>query len=171
MHVRRCRDCGEEYRPEVALCADCGGLLEDADDEGVPFGARPRPDREAAAEPAPAPIPDGYLTVYVGRDLREIHSLADCLGEHEIPFHLEHDAGERGQAPSTFSLLVPEPEAPRARRAIAPLLPHGADPEAVDRAFHPETGYGECPACTAPIPPGAPACPDCGLAMASEEEP
>ena len=29
VHVRVCRDCGEEYRPEIAVCADCGGELED----------------------------------------------------------------------------------------------------------------------------------------------
>ena len=29
MHVRVCVECGEEYRPEVAQCADCGGDLED----------------------------------------------------------------------------------------------------------------------------------------------
>ena len=28
-HVRVCRDCGEEYRPEIVRCADCGGELED----------------------------------------------------------------------------------------------------------------------------------------------
>ena len=27
MNVRVCRDCGEEYRPEIAICADCGGEL------------------------------------------------------------------------------------------------------------------------------------------------
>ena len=33
MHVRVCVECGEEYRPEIAVCADCGGALEDRRDD------------------------------------------------------------------------------------------------------------------------------------------
>ena len=39
-HVRVCRECGEEYRPEVVRCADCGGELEDRF-EGEEEGRRP----------------------------------------------------------------------------------------------------------------------------------
>ena len=29
VHIRVCRECGEEYRPHIVSCADCGGELED----------------------------------------------------------------------------------------------------------------------------------------------
>ena len=29
MNFRVCGDCGAEYRPEIAVCSDCGGALED----------------------------------------------------------------------------------------------------------------------------------------------
>jgi len=44
--VRVCRECGEEYRPDVLVCADCGGELE-ARRADEPL-ARP-PAQEAAA--------------------------------------------------------------------------------------------------------------------------
>ena len=171
MHVRRCRQCGEEYRPEVVTCVDCGGPLEDADDEQVPFEARPLPGRSAEAEPAVRKPPEGYAVVYVGRDLREVHPLVDRLEEEGIPIHVQDTPDQRGgHAPPTYSLLVPQTEASRARRALAPLLGEGVDPDALDRGFDPEAGYVQCPACSAEIPRGAEACPDCGLAVAPDAE-
>jgi len=170
VHVRRCRECGEEYRPEVLTCVDCGGPLEDADDDLVPFESRPRPGSAAETEPAVRKPPEGYVAVYVGRDLREVHPLVERLEEEGIPFHVQDAAGEKGHSPSTYSVLVPEAEASRGRRVLAPLLGEGADPEAADRAFDAEKGYLLCPACSAEMPRGAEACPDCGLAVAPDVE-
>ena len=50
-HVRVCRECGEEYRPEIVRCADCGGELEDRY-EGE--GARPSPTRRRRRPPRPS---------------------------------------------------------------------------------------------------------------------
>ena len=170
VHVRRCRECGEEYRPEVVTCADCGGPLVDADDEQVPFEARPRPGSAPETRPAARVPPEGYVPVYVGRELREIDPLVERLEEHAIPFHVQDTPGERGHSPSSYSVLVPEAEASRGRRVLAPLLGEGADPEAADRGFDPERGYMSCPACSAEMPRGAEACPDCGLAVAPDAE-
>ena len=55
-HVRVCRECGEEYRPEVVRCADCGGELEDRfEGEGAesPPPRRPRR-RRRPSSPATA---------------------------------------------------------------------------------------------------------------------
>ena len=49
-HVRVCRECGEEYRPEIVRCADCGGELEDHyDGQGV---ASPAPPDGGGGEPS-----------------------------------------------------------------------------------------------------------------------
>ena len=47
-HVRVCRDCGEEYRPEVVRCADCGGVLE------YRFEGEPEEEDVMARPPRPA---------------------------------------------------------------------------------------------------------------------
>src|SRR5262249_45059506 len=51
MHGRACRECGEEYRPEILLCTDCGGTLEDRDDELEP---PPRPELAAPSLATPS---------------------------------------------------------------------------------------------------------------------
>lgn len=154
----------------VVTCVECGGPLEDADDDVVPFESRKRPGEPAPAEPEVRKPPEGYVVVYVGRDLREVRPLVDRLEDEGIPLHVQDTPGERGYSPSTYSVLVPEAEAARARRVMAPLLGEGSDPEAADRGFVEEQGYVRCPACSAEIPPGAEACPDCGLAVAADLE-
>lgn len=160
MHVRRCRACGEEYRPEIATCVECGGPLEDVDDELVPFEARPRAE---VAEPSIRKPPEGYVSVHVTREVRDIDAFVERLDAAEIPFHVQDAQGERGHSASTYSVMVPEAQALPARRAIAPLL--GMDPEDVEREFDPEQGYGQCPACSSQIPPRAATCPECGLTI------
>jgi hypothetical protein len=170
VHVRRCRACAEEYRPEVVTCVECGGPLEDADDEVVPFEARPVPAPVARAVPPERKPPEGYVPVYVGRHLADVEPLADGLEEADIPFHVHETPEKPDHTPAVYSLLVPEGEAPRARRALGPLLGEGADPEAVDRGFDLEAGYTHCPACSAEIPGGAETCPDCGLTVSPDVE-
>ena len=164
MHVRRCRACGEEYRPEIATCVDCGGPLEDVDDELVPFEARAPKDAAVAFVRRP---PEGYVSVYVTREFREIDSFVERLEAAGIPLHVQDVPGERGHSASTYAVMVPEAEALAARRAIAPL--QGMDPEDVEREFDPEQGYGKCPACSSEIPTGTAACPECGLNILGDE--
>jgi hypothetical protein len=147
MHVRVCVDCGEEYRPEILVCADCGGALEDRfEEENAP----------ARALPEPRPVSGPRRTVYSATDAAEIEPLARLLGEAGIPFEV------RG-AINAFDLIVQEAELERALLAVRHLLPiEDADTAG---AFDPERGYARCPACDADLAPGSVACPECGLVV------
>ena len=51
-HVRVCRECGEEYRPEIVRCADCGGELEDRYDGQGEASRRPTRRRRRRRRPS-----------------------------------------------------------------------------------------------------------------------
>jgi hypothetical protein len=173
VQVHRCKSCGEEYRVEAGLtaCADCGGALTVVDDEAVPYAPRdpesPAPEEEVSR--GTRVPPEGYVPVHVTRDYRDIGGFVERLEAAGLAFHVQDVPGERGYSASTFSVMVPQDDLLAARRAVAPLL--GMDPADVEREFDPEQGYGQCPACSASIPAGAEACPECGLTIASDEEP
>ncbi|MGE5127638.1 MAG: zinc ribbon domain-containing protein [Betaproteobacteria bacterium] len=169
LHVRVCRECGEEYRPEAQRCADCGGELEDRqlDEEGNPIGG------EEEAEEAPEPVAVERRVVFVTPRAAEMVPLAEALREAAIEYHLaEQPATAEGAAPR-YALLVREEDATQALRALAPLIAPEDEPEglhAVDSRFEPEHGYAECPACGAAQPPGAAECAECGLMLGAAEE-
>jgi predicted amidophosphoribosyltransferase len=150
MHVRLCVDCGEEYRPEILVCADCGGALEDRFEE---------PKAAADTPPGPPPVSGPRRTVHSATDAAEIEPLARLLGQAGIPFAV------RG-AINAFDLIVQEADLDRAISVLRALLP----PHDAEDAFDPERGYARCPACQADLAPGTPACPDCGLVVVSEPD-
>jgi hypothetical protein len=163
-HVRVCRECGEEYRPDIVRCADCGGELEDV------FEDRGRPARRpAASEPEPPDLSD-HRSVYESTRAADILPLAERLRESGVSFRLAEKAPAGEGAPVLFALLVPEGQSRAALVALAPLLAPPGD----DAGFHAvETSYEDgryvrCPACGAEPPAGAAECPGCGLALASD---
>lgn len=170
VHVRVCRDCGEEYRPDIVTCADCGGELED----------RFLGD-EAASEPAPAPeaaVPAGpdlsqHRPVFSSAQARDLVPLAETLKQVGIAFHLlESPAEEEGRAAS-YSLLVHEDDAAAALGSLSPLLLAGEAGEAaagLETHFEEGRGYVRCPACGHEQAAGALECPECGLAFGAEGE-
>jgi hypothetical protein len=165
VHVRVCRDCGEEYRPEIAVCADCGGVLEDRyEDEDAP---RTRPAAPAPPEPTEEAVPSGFRPVFVTGHAAALIPLAERLRETEIEFHL-HESRKDPRAPAaSFSLLVHDENAARALRELAPLLAETEDPEslhAVESHFEGDA-YRRCPACSSELPGGALECPECGLGL------
>src|SRR5688572_13890145 len=93
MHVRVCPRCGEEYRPEIVACADCGTVLVDADDEA------PGP------PPAAAPAEPAEDSAYLYRAAQPLYSapLADALVAADMPFQIQYDAETR-----SYYLTVPE---------------------------------------------------------------
>lgn len=155
MHVRVCRECGEEFRPGVALCSDCGGELEDRL-EG------PRTDQADAGTAAPAPRagPGEDLTlaergephaVFVADQAAGLEPFARVLGAARIPFAVE----VRNFA---FALVVGEQDLPQAIERLQPLLGDAAEP-------HANHAPGACPACGAELEAGAAECPECGLSV------
>lgn len=164
-HVRVCRDCGEEYRPEIVRCADCGGELEDR-----------RAGEEARRDAAPAEPPDAELagqhTLFVTARATDLVPMVERLREAQIECRLGEQPGAQKGAPPRYAIVVPEADAQRALAAVTDLVaPHtdAADVHAVEARFDKEQGYLQCPACGAAPPRGATECPECGLGLGGEE--
>lgn len=174
MIVKVCRDCGEEYRPEILRCADCGGELE------------ARMEEERAAWPGPArlqepretdPRPAGdYRSILWNAYAAELTPLADRLMAAEIPFYLRPRLVEGGGV-SGYEIRVRQEERERALREIE-ALQRGA-PGSDEDVAAPSPPAGEdgstgrqlrCPACGASLAHTVAECPDCGLALAGEVE-
>jgi len=177
VHVRVCRECGEEYRPEIAVCSDCGGQLEDRHDDGE-LGYAPRKVKaQVPAEPEREPEgPDlsDHRSIYHARGLADVVPLADRLREAGLAFHLvEGPPDPYGR--SAYELFVPEDRAAEALRLLAPLLAHeGADAErlhAIESEFEAGVGYRRCPACESQLARGARECAECGLSLGLELAP
>lgn len=146
--MRVCVDCGEEYRPGIVACADCGGKLEDRDSDGD----RPAP---PGAEPVASDRPDSDFTdtIVHAEKATDLTKAADRLIEAAIPFRLL--PARRGG----YRLLVPSADSERALGLLGLLA------EAAEGEIRP------CPACETPVDRGTPECPECGLAIGDEMGP
>lgn len=166
MHVRVCVDCGEEYRPDVQACADCGGRLEDR------FEDAPRPRKEPEVKKTPAIDLSGHTEVFVARQASHVLDAAEALREAGLSSRIV-EATEGPEKQPTFRLFVRQEDAPQAVRALAPFHGFEGDPDqllAVDSGFEPGLGYAQCPACGSNVPAGAKECPECGLLLGAEED-
>ena len=165
-HVRVCRDCGEEYRPGVVHCADCGGELEDRF-EGPDVVAAPKPARE---EPAPAPA--NYRALFVTSYAADLVPMAERLREAGIEYRLAEAPGRVEGAPSRYGLFVSEESAEAAEKVLAEVVGAYAGADAargVEAGFDKEQGYLECPACGTKTSAGTAQCPECGLVLGAAE--
>jgi len=160
VHVRVCRECGEEYRPDIVSCADCGGELEDVyEDAG---GATPAalPPREETLD-----LSD-FRSLFQTQNARVLVPMAERLKEAGLEFHLaEEGVGSAGTA--RYSLLVHESDARASLEALADILaPHADSDEVHALETHHESGrYVRCPACGAEQGSGLDECAECGLAL------
>ncbi len=164
-HVRVCRECGEEYRPGVVNCADCGGELEDRF-EGQEEVAPPKAPSE---EPAPAQA--HVRTLFVTPYAADLVPMAERLREAGIEYRLAEAPGRVEGAPSRYGLFVTEENTAAALKAIADLVAHGGAEAAqgVEAGFDKEQGYLECPACGTRTSAGTTECPECGLVLGAAE--
>ena len=121
VHVRVCVDCHEEYRPEIARCADCGGVLQDRyDDDDGERGRAPRPSPRPAAAPGAARRRRGPIAT--SEHARQLVPLADRLLEARTRSSASSPGGWAGRsAPRGFELRVPD--ADRERRHPLPSAP------------------------------------------------
>jgi tRNA(Ile2) C34 agmatinyltransferase TiaS len=148
MHIRKCPDCGEEFRPEIVRCSDCGATLVDHWEEEGGAEEQPGPGLEAEVPPN-LPVPSDHRPVASAPSAPEIEPMARRLGEAGIPFAVSGSIHQ-------FMLLVPEADVERAMALLA-------GPEA------PAESSPVCPACGADAR-GASECPECGLALAADPE-
>ena len=140
-----CRDCGEEYRPEVVRCADCGGELEDRTTRASPPRAAEPQDEAPEAELA------GYRALFVTPRAADLVPMAERLRGRAIEYRLAEQPGARRGAAALRDRGA-ERTPQRALAALADLVaPHedAADVHAVETRFDPERGYVQCPACGA----------------------
>jgi hypothetical protein len=154
MHVRRCPDCGEEFRPDIVDCSDCGALLVDADDERP---ASPGEADTSAYADASAESAEDQALVFSSLQAQALREAADTLAAAGIRFR----ASSKGAA---FHLFVFRDQWLAATEALA-----GRDGAIV---LTPEAADGEgppCPACGATLAPGAVECPECQLVLGGEE--
>jgi hypothetical protein len=166
VHVRVCRECGEEYRPGVVRCADCGGELEDRF-EGGPDSAS----STAGREEAPAALVE-HRAVFVTPRAADLVPLAERLRERGIEYRLAEVPGRVEGAPARYGLFVREASAAAALEALAELVAPHEDTAAVhglETRFDPEHGYRECPACGTKTGAGGTECPECGLVLGAVE--
>ncbi len=150
MHFRVCRECGEEYRPEVVVCSDCGGALEDHY-EGIDLAPDGSDIRAAAplVELSAGPL----VPLATAASAAEIEPFGRILGEAGIRFAV------RGSIRS-FELLVAADEHDTALAA----LEAGAGRNAAAM----ET-IASCPACATAVTPTTLECPECGLGLGAED--
>jgi predicted amidophosphoribosyltransferase len=160
VHVRVCKECGEEYRPDIVVCADCGGELEDVfEDEDAPS-----PRRQESAEPETVDLSEHRAVFQTGR-ATDLVPLAERLKEAGMEFHLV-EGGAAG-APASYSLVVRETEVKAALEALADLVaPHEEGESVHALETHYESGrYVKCPACGAEQGSGRAECAECGLTL------
>jgi hypothetical protein len=167
--VKVCRDCGEEYRPDVLRCADCGGELVARSEQER--DAWPAPESQASAAEPPDPRPAGdYQPIAWGLHAAELAPLADRLVEAQIPFYLRPRDAD-GERASGYEIRVRTEERDAALREIEELERALRAAEGLAPAPGSGEGARQCPACGHALPEQAAECPDCGLAVghASEE--
>ncbi len=162
---RVCRDCGEEFRPEIARCSDCGGELVAAheNERGQVMIAAP-----AEGAPPPEDLAD-FRPIFVGAQAALLVPLAEALKVEDIAFRLAEELSDPERGTVTFGLLVREADRARALSALAPLLGEEGSPErlqAVETHFGESGGYTRCPACDTEVALTAAECPECGLVIA-----
>src|SRR5689334_6759988 len=153
MHVRVCPECEEEYRPDIATCADCGTELVDRtfDEDGRPV-----------AEPTQAEGEQVALVALYAGPAAALRPLAEALAAAGIAQKFVPIANQSG-----LTLAVAQEDGARAMEALAPFHGRGTELGLSELAPTFEAGAEHhehaCPACGAAIPADASACPDCGL--------
>jgi RNA polymerase subunit RPABC4/transcription elongation factor Spt4 len=161
MHVRVCPECDEEYRPDIATCADCGADLVDraVDEQG-----------RRVAEPAVAEgEPITLVGLYSG-PAAALRPLAEALAAAGVAQRFVPIPGQSG-----LTLAVAQEDGVRAMEALAAFHGRGTELGLSELAATFEAGAEEhehaCPACGAAIPADASECPDCGLEWGGGEPP
>lgn len=147
-HIRTCPDCGEEFRPEIVRCSDCGAELVDRyDDEAQTLDG---------PEPAEPETHDVYSAIFTAIESEAMREAASALAAEGIGFRATGNS-------LGFQLLVRSEDRTRAVEAL------GGREGAV--VFEPESSLsagqdgGPCPACGAAVAAGARECPECQLVL------
>ena len=161
-HVRICPDCGEEFRPEIVRCSDCGATLVDRYGTEAPERGADRTPSAIATEAADDDSADDYSAVFSAGTAEAMRDAADALVAAGIAFRLSGNA-------AAFDLLVHHDDYETAAQALAGregAVTLSAQPP-------PQEGHGAlaCPACETALPAGARECPECQLVVGADGPP
>ena len=163
--VAYCSNCDEEFRPEIAVCSDCGGQLR-VQEEGL--GGGPSEDEPHQIDPTAAESASSLDNLPVASlvPVKTFDSLTDL--EPAVATLAEARIASRVLVQNGRYILLLRPESlGDAQNALeARHLEEGSDRD-VETGFDSATGrYSECPACKAPLPATAIAeCPECRLEL------
>ena len=160
VHVRVCRECGEEYRPHIVSCADCGGELEDVyEDEGAPS-----PRQEPTEETEVVDL-SGHRAIFQSGHATDLVPMAERLKIADMEFRMVEEAAPG--TPSRFGLYVPETDVKKALEKLGDLLAPHTDSDAVHalETSYESGRYVRCPACGTEQGSGLSECSECGLAL------
>jgi hypothetical protein len=166
--VRYCPACGDEFRPEIAVCSDCGGALilqpEGLGAAGVagsaPSESEPGRGRDGWRTALDALPISTLLPVRTFDALRDLEPAVAAFADLELPSRVLVQNGR-------YILLVHPETLAEAQIALHALNPDQGD--RLDPAFDATAGrYSNCPACSASLPEASgDICPECGLELNS----
>lgn len=174
-YIRRCQECGIDYRPDITYCTDCGGELVTCREEEDPR-FEPPPHRSLPFDVPEAP-PGEYRPLYFTYEVDQLRPLMEALNTRGIPYRVEStplDPNRPKSPHQRHELAVREEERAAAREEMSQLpgTEMSLDQvEAPDRDFDPKRGYSRCPACSNSLSPGSQSCSECGLTLSTEEQP
>jgi hypothetical protein len=152
-HTRTCPDCGEEFRPEIVRCSDCGAELVDRYDDGAQT-----PDAAEAAGPEKH---DVYSPIFNAIESEAMREAAAALAAGGIGFKATGNS-------LGFQLLVRSEDRAQAIAALGGR--EGAIRFEPDSSLSPGQDGGPCPACGGAVAAGALECPECQLVVGGAGE-
>jgi hypothetical protein len=153
-HVRVCPDCGEEFRPEIVRCSDCGATL--VDRYGDEAGVRPRDQAPSEPEPADDDALGDYALVFSSTGSEAMRDAADALVAAGIAFRV---AGSS----AAFDLYAHTEDYATALQALPGR--EGAVTPTPETERHEGQGTRTCPACGTMLAAGDVECPECQLGL------
>jgi hypothetical protein len=162
-----CPQCGGEYRPEIARCADCGVGLVDPDDLEETADDRseePEEIRDGEDEPSFSLAPPRHelpesddLVCLCWGSVDSLGMLSVVLDEAGIGHRI--DRSRHQWRPDQACLYLRPEDCPAAERIME------APEASADEINALEAETRDCAACGASLPRGAATCPDCGLGL------
>ncbi len=176
MRVRVCVECGEEFRPDVVRCSDCGGALLDQWDGDARDGddGGPSPDEgPGAAGPAfvRSSEPETRPLAWA-QQARDLVPAADLLKAAAVAFHITARQVEGEERPRGFELRVRDADRDAAWAAISSAVGADSGISVLEAPVADASGDGHesrCAACGTEVAAGIAECPGCGLGLGAPE--
>ena len=172
MRVRVCVECGEEFRPDVLRCSDCGGALVDQWDadrqDGEGAEQAPSLDSGSAGSAFVRPSEPQTRPLAWAQQARDLVPAADLLRAAALTFHIAPRQAEGEERPRGYELRVRDGDREKAWTALSSALAADSgitllETPVTDSPMHDH--QSRCPACETEVAAGIAECPSCGLGL------